>query len=127
MFVDSDGVVGVVTTAFGTGTGTCGIVLVDINKLPAAAITNNSFTVNFSFASGLGTGVVGGTFNSGTSAAGTIDVAFAGITGCLPIHTTWTATKVDGGPIPVVAVVATDPNASEVGPVDGIFTITRAG
>jgi hypothetical protein len=75
----------------------------------------------------LGTGVVGGTFNAGASATGTIDVAFAGITGCLPIHTTWTSTKVDGGPIPVVTVVATDPDASEVGQDDGTFTITRAG
>jgi hypothetical protein len=42
MFVDTDGVIGILTTAVGTGAGICGNVTVDINKLPAAAITSNN-------------------------------------------------------------------------------------
>jgi hypothetical protein len=34
---------------------------------------------------------------------------------------------VDPGPVPVLTLVATDPNASEVGPDTGTFTITRTG
>ena len=125
MFVDTDGVIGIDTLASGGGSN-CFIFFTN-HMSPAAAITNNSFKANFSAGGGT-TAVIAGTF-SGNSAAGTIDVSFPAFPFCPfnPLHVTWTATHTDPGPIPVIVITATDTAASEIGPDDGTFTISRSG
>jgi hypothetical protein len=98
---------------------------ISLDLLPPQAITGNSFSVNFSFASGFGT--IAGNFTDPTHASGTMVVDFSAISGCPDLNTTWTATKANTDPIPILSVVASDPDASEVSSDDGVFTITRVG
>lgn len=126
MWVDTGGVVGIDTYVFGTGTGPCGTLQLFLNLHPPVAIANDSFVVNFSVGS-IGSGTLTGSFLDATSASGTIDVTLTPGTGCAPIHTAWTATHGDPGPVPVISVEAVDANASEVGQDPGAFTISRSG
>jgi hypothetical protein len=119
---DASGVVGITTTALASP---CAPLPIAIDLLPPQAITSNSFSVNFSFASGFGT--IAGNFTDATHASGTMLVDFNAISGCPDVNTTWTATKLNTDPIPILSVVASDPDASEVASDDGVFTITRVG
>jgi hypothetical protein len=123
MYVDADGVIGIVTHLFSAGG--CNV-NIDLDPVLAVPITNDSFRLNFSF--GSGTGIVAGTFVNGTTATGTLSASFSGLSGCVgSASTTWTATHIDPAAVPVVSVAAADPSASEVGPDPGAFTIARIG
>ena len=123
MFVGVNGVIGIDTSV----TASCGGFTIGGDIAPPAAITNGTFSTPIGGSNGI-TGVLAGSFSGNTSAAGTIDLTFPAILGCPnPLHLTWTTNHVDGGPIPVMTISATDPDASEVGVDDGTFTISRSG
>ena len=126
MWVNGGSVIGIDTMITGSGSGPCGQIFLKGDVV--ALITNNSFTLFPFGAVPVGVNaVLVGTFSGSTSAAGTIDVAWAPIFGCAPVHVAWSATHTDPGPVPVITVAASDPEASEVGGNDGAFTISRTG
>ena len=92
--VGNDGITRV-QTAIQYFAGLCaGIADVLLTPIPPSPITNNSFTVNFSFIGIGGSGSISGTFGPGASAAGTLSATVLP-GGCPPttVNTTWTATK----------------------------------
>lgn len=130
MWVDTPGVIGIDTWVASSGAvpgGACfNAHLIIVNMVPPSPIAGDSFTATFSGSSSSGT--IAGTFANGSAASGTIDLSYHGpLLGCNPVHTTWSASHTDPGPVPTVSVVATDSDASEVGPDDGTFTISRSG
>jgi trimeric autotransporter adhesin len=121
MYVDREGIAGLFTYAISGG---C-IAEVVLDPVAPAPIANGSFTINFS--TGSATGTVAGALAGDGTAAGTITASFSMISGCTPVSTTWSAAHVDAGPIPIVSIAVSDPDAAEVGPDPGAFTITRVG